>query len=243
MNSHIRTALCLVAITTLGLSITSCKLFDMLTDHEKEIEHRIDKMKVLVTHKKWGEVATLTTKDFAFYHCQRPKQPFSRQMIKGRVVNTGHVMFRDRFLELPDAWVDFRMKPTKMTKINENRFLAIVEMRLRIRIHSVDIDNIVWMSRQVWVKETTRGKAGGEKFEWKLKEFHELTGKVGSRGKTFAPGPPLPEREKYYTDDTQSSGGVSGAATGGTALETGSKMKRKARSLTNDRDAALDRNN
>jgi hypothetical protein len=234
MNVRIKNTVFLLAITMLGLSITGCKLFDMLTDHEKEIEHRIDKLKVSITHKKWKEFVSITTKDFAFYHVARPQRPFSRQMVKGRVVNTGYAMFRDRILELPDAWVDFRMKPTKITKINDTRFLTVVEMRLRIRIHSVDIDNIVWMSRQVWVKEVTKGKAGGEKFEWKLKEFHELTGKWGSRGKAFSPGPPLPAREKFYDDGTEDS-----APPG----EVGGKMKKKARSLTNNRDAALDRNN
>jgi hypothetical protein len=240
MNSRIKTALFSIAIFSLCLGMTGCKLFDMLTDHEKEIELRIDRMKVAITHKKWPEVAKVTSKDFAFYRVDKRK--FSLARVRGRVVNTGHIMFRDRILELPDAWVDFRMKPTKITKVTDTRMLAEVEMRLRIRIHSVDIDNIVWHTRQIWVKETTRGKAGGEKFEWKLKEYHELTAKVGSRGKVFSPGPPLPERRKYYTEETEVIGGVSGQVTGGTPLSTGGKMKKKARSLTQNRDAAIDRN-
>lgn len=241
MNARSKSVLFLLSITMLSLTITGCKLLDMLTNHEKEIEHRLDKVKVLISQKDWKGIAALTTNDFTFFHVSGRK--FSRIRKGQRITNTGHIMFRDRILELPDTWYDFRMKPTKLTKVNDTRFLAEVEMRLRIRIHSADIDNIVWMSRQIWVKEVTKGKAGGEKFEWKLKEFHELTGKHGSRGKVFSAGPPLPERNKYYTDDTDTSGGVSGQATGGTALGTGSKMKKRARSLTNNRDAAIDRNN
>ncbi|MFT5128527.1 MAG: hypothetical protein ACI8W8_002138 [Rhodothermales bacterium] len=230
MSARLKSVVFLIAITILSLSITSCKLIEMLTDHEKEVESKLNKMKVNITHKKWKDIFAATTKDFAFYHVNGKK--YSRAMDKGRVVNYGHRIFRSRILELPDAWVDFRMKPTKMTKINDERFLAEVEMRLRIRIHASDIDNIVWMTRQSWVKETTRGKAGGEKFVWKLKEYHELTQKVGSRGRVFAPGPPLPPRPKYYSDGTETE-----------AATPSKKMEKKARSLTNNRDAALDRNN
>jgi hypothetical protein len=149
----------------------------MFTDHKKEVEARIGKLRVAINAKNWKDLGPLVTKDFEFTAASGPG---------GKGV-AGLQQFRARILALPDTWNDFHIKPSTIKKITAERYFVVAEMRLRIRTHAAGADNIVWITNQTWVKQKS-----GNGFVWKMQSLKEMTGKFGSQGQTHAAGPPLP---------------------------------------------------
>ena len=166
-----------LAAGVLSLCLTGCNLFDKLTNHGKEVEARVSKLASAINGKKWNDVAALANSDFSFTD------------VRGKVHKGGNGIraFRNGFLALPDSWAQFYIK-TKITKINDKRFLVMAEMRLRIRTHAAASDNIVWHTQQTWVKVSN----AQQKFDWKLQAIKDTTGKFGNQGQKYADGPPLP---------------------------------------------------
>ncbi len=166
---------------------TGCNLYEMLKNNKKEVARQIDKIKAAVNREDWSYIYQFQDSNFRWQSSDN--QIFETvEVKKGKAtekVELGKINFRESINNLPKNRVAFYIKVEEVRKIADDRYVARVKSRLKIRTGAADTDNIYWDSQYTWVKRVE---------DWFLIEIKDLSIKKSALGNVYDtnPTPPPP---------------------------------------------------
>ena len=176
--------LAVLSITSILFS-SGCKFLELFKNDKKQIKRQVERIKAAINNDNWKLVNSLMSDEFRW--TSSDKVVFKTKKRGRKKIEFGKRYFQKSIDDLPKNRMAFYMHVTDFKKVTEERYVATVSSRLKIRKGAADNDNIKWISLQTWVKM-------GDK--WYVSSIKDTTEKIGNGGLQYYTNPVLKRRPK-----------------------------------------------